>query len=81
MGVKQLELDEESMVQIVNEYMTRNMPRLGICTQVRPMEGKFRIELVERQEEPPSFPTPTTPNAAPTPGEPVVRLMRQEGVK
>jgi hypothetical protein len=81
-GLKHLELDEETMVQIVNEYVTRNMPRLGVCVSVQPRtEGRFRIELAERQEDPPSLLTPTLPDAPPAPGEPVVRLMRQEGVK
>ena len=86
-GVKQLEVSEETLCEIVNEYLSRHMPSLGVATGVG-REGKtFRIHLAERQTPPapviefPPPPDPPSDHDRPAAGEIVVRAIRSEGVR
>ena len=88
-GAKTLEISQETMCEIVNDYLGRFMPKLGVCTRVRKASQTdwFTIEVAERQmpsapviEFPPP-PDPPSDHDRPAAGEIVVRAIRSEGVR
>jgi hypothetical protein len=81
-GTKVLDLSQESMLEIVNDYLLRFMPKLGVATAVSSTHtGMFRVEVAERQSPPVGPGRDEPPEFLDASHEPTLRVMRQEGVK